>query len=118
MDPLSLLPNLYPVQAMLTGQIVKCQDLVNVCPIDNHSNGIYHGGLHMACSYRAIGQVAQLVEHGPEKAGVRGSSPRLSTAKNPCRLSLFADRPKLGVRLTFSEVYPMGYVWKGNRNAY
>jgi hypothetical protein len=85
MDPLSLLPNLYPVQAMLTGQIVKCQDLVNVCPIDNHSNGIYHGGLHMACSYRAIGQVAQLVEHGPEKAGVRGSSPRLSTAKNPCR---------------------------------
>ena len=30
-------------------------------------------------SFGASGQVAQLVEHGPEKAGVGGSSPPLST---------------------------------------
>ena len=29
---------------------------------------------------RRFGQIAQLVEHGPEKAGVRGSSPRLTTS--------------------------------------
>ena len=32
----------------------------------------------------AVGQVAQLVEHGPEKAGVGGSRPPLSTVKNLC----------------------------------
>ena len=32
---------------------------------------------------RAHGQVAQLVEHGPEKAGVGGSSPPLSTVSKP-----------------------------------
>ena len=30
-------------------------------------------------SIRSIGQVAQLVEHGPEKAGVGGSRPPLTT---------------------------------------
>ena len=31
-----------------------------------------------------IGQVAQLVEHGPEKAGVGGSSPPLTTLSLLC----------------------------------
>ncbi len=35
------------------------------------------------------GQVAQLVEHGPEKAGVGGSSPPLSTLKNRWKDSYF-----------------------------
>ena len=36
-------------------------------------------GFYTAKSLLAIGQVAQLVERGPEKAGVGGSIPSLAT---------------------------------------
>ncbi len=36
-------------------------------------------GSYTAQSLHAIGQVAQLVERGPEKAGVGGSIPSLAT---------------------------------------
>jgi hypothetical protein len=38
-------------------------------------------GFYTAKSLLAIGQVAQLVERGPEKAGVGGSIPSLATIK-------------------------------------
>ena len=38
-----------------------------------------------------LGQVAQLVEHGPEKAGVGGSSPPLTTFSSASGISLPKD---------------------------
>ena len=39
------------------------------------------------------GQVAQLVEHGPEKAGVGGSSPPLTTFLSVKRVIFWAREP-------------------------
>ena len=41
-----------------------------------------------------LGQVAQLVEHGPEKAGVGGSSPPLTTFSPASGISLPKKHPK------------------------
>ena len=40
---------------------------------------LFDAGSYTAQSLHAIGQVAQLVERGPEKAGVGGSIPSLAT---------------------------------------
>ena len=40
---------------------------------------LFGGGSYTAQSLYAIGQVAPLVERGPEKAGVGGSIPSLAT---------------------------------------
>ena len=48
---------------------------------------LFDAGSYTAQSLHAIGQVAQLVERGPEKAGVGGSIPSLATTKlNPLQL--------------------------------
>ncbi len=48
--------------------------------IDRNNEGIYYCELHTNWFVtQKTGQVAQLVEHGPEKAGVGGSSPPLTT---------------------------------------
>ncbi len=57
----------------LLAEVSKCELLCCRCHTE------VHGGLHKEWEARCKGQVAQLVEHGPEKAGVVGSSPTLST---------------------------------------
>lgn len=59
----------------LLAEVRKCVLLCCRC----HSE--VHAGLHKDWERLWEGQVAQLVEHSPEKAGVAGSSPALSTRK-------------------------------------
>ena len=62
-------------------------------------------GSYTAKSLHAIGQVAQLVERGPEKAGVGGSNPSLATIYP--RLKEKVKRQKTGSgRLPFSFYLP------------
>ena len=58
---------------------------------------LFGGASYTAQSLHAIGQVAQLVERGPEKAGVGGSIPSLATIS-------FNDLASLKTRLRISRV--------------
>jgi hypothetical protein len=59
----------------LLRELAKCVLLCCRCHAEVHS------GLHRQLEEQRKGQVAQLVERGPEKADVAGSSPALSTQK-------------------------------------
>ena len=65
---------------------------------------LFDAASYTAQSLHAIGQVAQLVERGPEKAGVGGSNPSLSTIlfnKKPAKLSRVQSAYSVSLPVTF-----------------
>jgi hypothetical protein len=72
------------------GQLpAACKATSGKCLTSPRKFRLMHTDFHRKCPFAlnrarfimrfSLGQVAQLVEHGPEKAGVAGSSPALST---------------------------------------